>query len=110
MARKPPDWRQPSLFPIDPGYQSERQDNTTLKPNGDEHAIQNNSPRTAEGTDGTARAATQAAQAPADDGTLRQGAEAQPRSLEGTPLPDEAGQRPEPSGERSPGDSPQGTG
>ena len=42
--------------------------------------------------------------------TLRQGTEGQPRSLEGNPLPGEAGQRPEPDRERGTGDGPQGTG
>src|SRR5579871_2324162 len=110
MARKPPDWRQPLLFPPDPDHQPEPQDNATLKPSGDQHAVQNDRPQTSEGTEAAARTAVQGAQAPFDDGALRQGAEEQPRSLEGSARPDAAGQRPEPSGERSPGDSPQGAG
>src|SRR6266849_5714819 len=113
MARKPPDWRQPSLFPPDPATSAgqapdnppEPQDNATPKPNGDLYAVQNDSPRTVEGTDGAARSAPQGAQAPDDDGALRQGAESQPRSLETAPVPDEAGQRPEPNHQRSPGNS-----
>src|SRR5437879_4076940 len=110
MARKPPDWRQRSLFPLDPDHAPEPQDHATPKPDGDHHAVQDHSARTFEGTDAAARTAPQGAQAPADDGTLRQGAEDQPRSLEGAPLPDAAGERPEPDRERGPGDSPQGTG
>src|SRR5437879_11438095 len=118
MARKPPDWRQPSLFPADPATSvgqvpdntPEPQDNATPQPNGDLYAVQNDSPRTAQGTDGASRTTPQGAQAPVGDGALRQGAENQPRSLETAPLPDATGQRPEPNHERSPGNSPQGVG
>jgi N12 class adenine-specific DNA methylase len=41
---------------------------------------------------------------------LLHGTEGQPRSLEGNPVPSEAGQRTEPDRERSPGDGPSGTG
>ena len=51
-------------------------------------------PRTAPATAGDARPAPQEAEAAADAGTLRQRAEDQPRSLEGTAVPGEAGQRP----------------
>src|SRR5438132_1001255 len=134
MARKPPDWRQPSLFPLDAGSSPgqapatglssakaedagqapdnppEPQDPSTLSTEGEHYAIQDLSPRTFEGTDAAARAATHGAQAPADDGALRQGVEDQPRSLETAALADAAGQRPEPDRERSPGNSPQGAG
>src|SRR4051812_32120234 len=119
MARKPPDWRQPSLFPPDPGSSPEQapadtpepQDPSTRHPEGgNHHEVQNDSPRTAATTAPDAGAAPQETQAPFDPGTLRPRAEDQPRSLEGTPLPDEAGQRPEPDRERSLGDSSEGTG
>ena len=42
--------------------------------------------------------------------TLRQGTEGQPRKLDGDAFPREAGQRPEPDRERSPGTGSQGTG
>ena len=57
-----------------------------------------------------ARPAAEGPQAPDGNGTLRQGAEEEPRSLEGTALPDEAGERPEPDRFGGVGDSPQGTG
>src|SRR5438132_1008326 len=103
MAKKPPDWRQPSLFPLDPDDAPEPQDYATHQPNGDRYAVQNDSPRTLEGTDGVARTAPQGAQAPDDDGTLRQGAEGQPRSLEAAPLPDAAEERPDPDRQPGPG-------
>src|SRR5262249_22472417 len=52
----------------------------------------------------------QGTQAPGDDGTLRQGAEDEPRSLEGFADRSEAGQRPRPDSKRSDGNSPEGTG
>src|SRR6266568_5462975 len=103
MARKPPDWRQPSLFPPDPatGLSSakagdagqapantpEPQDHSTSHLEGDHHAVQDPSPRTSEGTDGSTRTVSADAEAPADPGNLRPGTEDQPRSLEGDSHP-----------------------
>ncbi len=50
------------------------------------------------------------AEAPADTGTLRQGAEDSHEAWKETSVAGEAGQRPEPDRERGTGDSPQGTG
>src|SRR5438067_988642 len=106
MARKPPDWRQPSLFPPDPamGLSSakaeeagqapantpELQDNATSQPDGDHHAVQEHDPSTPATTAADARAAPEEPEAAFDNGTLRQGAEDQPRSLEGAPFATEA--------------------
>src|SRR5579864_1238743 len=108
MARKPPDWREPTLFTIDPDAPPEPQDNATPKPNGGHHAVQNDSARTLEGTNADARATAQGAQAPGDGGALRQRTKEQPPSLDRATGQDAAGKRSEPSGERSPGDRPQG--
>src|ERR1700675_1052088 len=110
MARKPPDWRQRSLFPPDPATTPEPQDNATSKPEGDQHAVQDNSSRTPATTTGDARPAPQGPEASPGAGVLRQGVEDQPRSLEGNSLPGKAGQRPEPDRERGNGDGPQGAG
>src|SRR5438132_9609245 len=111
MARKPPDWRQPSLFPPDPATSAgqappntpEPQDNITQESNGDQHALQDHSPRTPATTAGDARPSAEGTQAADNDGVLRQGAEGEPRSLEGNSRPTEAGQRPEPDQERGAG-------
>jgi len=108
MARKPPDWRQPTLFPPDPDHSPEPQDNATPKPDGDHHAVQDDHSRTPAPTTPGARATAEGPQAPFDDGALRQGTENQPRGVEASPQPGETGQRPEPDSERSPGDGPQG--
>src|SRR5262249_58619356 len=110
MAKKPPDRRQPSLFPTDPDESTEPQQNATLKPDGENHDLQNNGSRTPAATPADARAAPQGSQAPYDDGTLRQGTADQPPGLDGTPRPDEAGQRPAPDRQRSDGNSPQEAG
>src|SRR3984893_9657056 len=110
MARKPPDWRQPSLFTFDPAKTPEPQDNTTLEPDGDQHAVQDDHSRTPATTAGDARAAAQGAEAPAGTGTLRQGTEDQPRGVEGSPLPGDAEKRPEPDSERGPGNGSEGSG
>src|SRR6266851_9640447 len=116
MARKPPDWHQPSLFPPDPATSArqapadppEPNDNATQQSNGDHHALQDDHPRTSATTAGDARAAAQGSQAADNPGVLCEGAEDQPRSLEGNARPTEAGQRPERDRERGPGDSTQG--
>src|SRR3984957_3728190 len=98
MARKPPDWRQPTLFPPDPDLKPEPKDNATPT-EGDDHAVQDHRFRTPAGT-----------QAPDDNGTPRQGAEDQPRGVEASAVPGQAGERPEPDSERSPGNGPPGAG
>src|ERR1019366_2987431 len=111
MARKPPDWRQPSLpFTPDPDKTTEPQDQSLSKTEGDQHAIQDDHSRTPATTAGDARTAPKGAEASADDGPLRARAEDQPRSLEGDSLRGEAGQRPEPDRERGDGDGTQGVG
>src|SRR6202035_5677200 len=103
MARKPPDWRQPSLFPPDPAKPTEPHDNATPKSQGDRHAVQDDHSRTPTTTHGDSRPAGQGTEAAPDGGTLRPGAEGKPRSLEGAPPGADAGQRPGPDRERSPG-------
>src|SRR6516225_8364532 len=118
MKRKPPDWRQPTLFPPDPGSSPgqapddtpEPKDNATQEPDGESHAVQNHDPRTSAGPAADARATPQGTQAAVHDGALRQGAESQPPGLEGNAHSNEAGQQPDPARLGSTGDSPQGTG
>src|SRR6266852_3671574 len=110
MARKPPDWRQPSLFSSDPAKPPEPHDHTTPQPDGDDHAVQDDHLRTVATTATDPRTTPQGPEAADDPGDLRQGAEGRPRSLEGTAPANAAGQRPEPDRERGPGDSVQGTG
>src|SRR6185437_5358646 len=110
MARKPPSWRQRLLFPPEPGDTPERHDNVTPDPKGSQHAVQDDDTRTPASATGDARATPQDAEPAADAGTLRQGTEDPPRSLEGSALSNEAGQRPEPDRERGSGDGSQGTG
>src|SRR5947209_682340 len=101
MARKPPDWRQPSLlFPPDPAPPTEPQDKTTPKINADQHALQDDHFRAAATTAGDIRAVPQGPDAAAGSGTLCPGAQGEPRSLEATPIGAEAGPRPEPDSER----------
>src|SRR5271163_2268426 len=102
MARKPPDWHQPTLFPPDSTKTPEPQDNATPT-EGDHHAVQDNRSRTPATTPTDARATTEGTEAPGGNGTLRQGAEDQPRGVEGNPRPTETGQRPEPDRERGAG-------
>src|SRR5271157_1468685 len=110
MARKPKDWRQRSLFSSGPGYLPEPHDNSIIHPQGDEHALQVDHTRPAAPTAADARSASQEPQTPADTGTLRQGAEEQPRSLEGNAPATEAGQRQEPDRQRSDGNGREGNG
>src|SRR5271167_2621199 len=111
MARKPPDWRQPSLpFLPDPDNQTEPQDQSLSKTEGDHDAIQDDHSRTSATTATNARAASPGADVTADDGTLRQGAADPPPGVEGTAPGATAGQRIEPDRERSPGNGSQGTG
>jgi hypothetical protein len=110
MKRKPPDWRQPSLFPPDPANAPEPQDNATSKSEGDDHAIQDDRSGTAATAPGDARAAPQGTQAADNAGVLREGAEGEPRSLEGAGRERESGQRPEPDFFGGPGNGSQGNG
>src|ERR1700691_54086 len=96
MARKPPDWRQPSLlFPPDPDNKAEPQDKSLSKTEGDRHAIQDDHSRTSATTAPDARAASPGAAVTADDGTLRDGAEDPPPGVEGPAPGEPAGQRTE---------------
>jgi hypothetical protein len=110
MARKPPSWRQRLLFPSDPSDSPEPQGQVVSHPEGSEHAVQDDHSGTSSTTTGDAQPTPEEPEAAADRGTLRQGAEDQPRSLEGSPLTDETGQRPDPDRERGAGDGPQGSG
>src|SRR5438552_19207721 len=110
MARKPPDWQQPSLFPPDPADPTEPQDNATRKSQGDQHALQDHHSRASATTTADARAASAATEAAVGSGTLRQGAEEQPPSLEATPDADQATQRQESDRQRSTGNGAEGSG
>src|SRR5581483_1798113 len=110
MARRPPDWRQPSLFPPDPGDAPEPKDDATQQTNGDSHALQDDHLRTPATTPTDARAAAEVPQAADSAGELRQGTEGEPPGLDAPAHPDEAGQQPEPDLFRGAGNSRQGTG
>src|SRR6185437_3041185 len=78
-------------------------DDTSRLPNpvttineGDHHAVQDNRSRTPATTTGDTRAAPDEQEATSGSGTVREGVEDQPRSLEGNSRQGEAGQRPEP--------------
>ena len=83
MARKPPDWQQPSLFPPDSVITPEPQDNATYESEGDQNAVQDNRSLTPASMAGDSRGAAKSPQATADAGPLRSGAEEGPRSLDG---------------------------
>src|ERR1700689_2229099 len=102
MARKPPARGQRSLFPTGSGDSPELPDNLIIDPEGGHHAVQDNHLRNVATTTADARPAPQEPQTPADAGTLRQGVEEQPRSVEGNARANEAEKQPEPNRERGP--------
>src|SRR5581483_2005266 len=110
MAKKPPDRRQPSLFPPDPATPAEPDDNATSNIDGEHYAVQDDGPRTPATTAGDSQPAPQGTQAAADDGAIREGAEGQPRGVDGASGPDTAGQRQDSTLFGSTGTRPQGAG
>src|SRR5438128_1644235 len=110
MARKPPDWQQPSLFPTDPDKSPEPENQSHPNPEGEQHAVQDNRSRTPATTTTDTRPAPEGPEAVTDSGDVREGAEDQSRSLEGNARSGEAGQRPEPDRVRCAGDGAQGHG
>src|SRR5579872_2344233 len=109
MPKRPPDPRQPPLFPPDITDSPEPAKPVHSKTEGGHHAIQDDRSRAPARADGAARATAADPPPETDARHLRPGAEGQPRSLEGTPVAGEAGQRPEPDSERSAGNGPAGT-
>src|SRR5262245_37649277 len=109
MARKPPDWHQPTLFP-DPDNNTEPQDQVHPETNGDQHAVQDHCSRTPATTTTDTRPAPEGAEAAEDSGNVREGTKDQARSLEGSTRPADAGHRPEPDRIRGAGDGSQGSG
>src|SRR6516165_11603273 len=110
MARKPPDRHQPSLFPADPDTNTEPPNQSHPETEGDDHAVQDHRSRTPATTTADVRPAPEGPQAANDNGESRQGAEEQPRGLDATARPGEAGQRPSTDRLGGAGDSSQGTG
>src|ERR1700733_3920859 len=110
MARKPPDWRQPSLFNFDQAKTPEPQDNATFQPDGDPHAIQDDPSRTPATAAGDARGTSQATEAASDPGDVRPRTEGRARSLEGDAVASPAGQPSSADSERSNGTGPEGHG
>src|SRR5271156_5075227 len=96
MRKKPPSWDQPTLFPLNPKDSAKPQNPVNSVTTGDDHAVQNHSSRTTQGTEGTPRAATPDPQAPADDGDLRSRTESPPRALEGDAGNGDPGKRSQP--------------
>src|SRR5260370_12337200 len=110
MARKPPDWHQPSLFPPDPAESPEPEYYSHSTPEGEQHAVQDNHSSTPGAEPAVTGPAQERPADASDDGALRPGTENPPRSLEGNALPDDAGQRRDPDSDRGPGARPQGSG
>src|SRR6185312_4745118 len=106
MPKKPPPPHQPSLF----GDSLEPPNPVSSPHEGDNHAIQDHSPRTLEGPEGPARTAAADAQAPADPGNLLARTEGQPRDVEGDANQGESRQRSDPDFFGSDGVGPGGTG
>src|SRR5438445_11000836 len=109
MARKPPDWHQPSLFPADPDQSPEPENQLHSNQQGDSHAVQDHRSRTPATEAADARPAPEGTQAANDYGDVRARTEDQPRSVERDARPAEAGQRPEPDRVRGADDGAQGT-
>ncbi len=104
MRRKRPGWRQPPLFPTDPGDSPEPQKSANIVHHeGDHHAVQDDHPRTSGSATQDERGTPAEPEAASDAGVLRQRTEGQPRRLEGSPPAGEAGERPEPDRQRSDG-------
>src|SRR6516225_2425849 len=110
MPKKPPTWDQPTLFPLNPNDVIKPEKAVSSTNNGDDHAIQNDRARNAEGPEGTPRAAPPDPQANADDGAVRPRTEGEPRAVEGDPGSPAAGERSGTNRERGTGTGPQGTG
>ena len=110
MRKKPPFWRQPSLFPLNPDDSRKPPSAVQSTHEGEKHAVQNDSPRTPKNADGVARTSTDHTTIVADAGVLCPTIEGQPRNLEGNSLPGEAGQRPEPDQQPSVGTGDQRSG
>src|SRR6185503_12615744 len=86
MPKRPPDWRQPTLFPFN-NDDSPKPANPVSSPSeGDDHAVQNHSSRTPAIPDGAARATAADTPAETHARNLREGTEGESRSLEGTPV------------------------
>src|SRR5262245_26398684 len=81
--RRPPDWRQPSLFPPEPVAESDGSSHT--EPEGGNHALQDHRPESAGEQAPDARGIAEGTQATRDTGDIHQGAEGQPRVLDGHP-------------------------
>src|SRR5579863_802855 len=109
MPKPPPDRRQSTLFPFDNDDSPTPVNSVTSTIEGDDHALQDDSSRTPAATDGTARATAADTQAETDARNLRQGTQGEPRSLEGPIVPGQAGERPDPDRQRSPGTGSAGT-
>src|SRR5579871_6489960 len=91
MPKKPPFWRQPSLFSLDSDDSPEPENQVSYSTEGDQHEVQDNSPRTPATTNGVARAAADHTAIVANAGNLCQGTEGQPPSLGGNSQTTEAG-------------------
>src|SRR5579872_5036840 len=110
MPKKPPSWDQPTLFPLQFDNSHEPKNDVTSPVKGDDDAVHDHSSRTPATTDGVARATAADAPAPADDRSLRQGTEGQPRRVEGNALTGTPRQPSDPDRQRSAGDGSQGAG
>ena len=110
MPKKPPDWRQTSLFPPDSGDLPESQNDVLYPTEGDQHAVQDNRSSPLGAAPGHVRPAPKEPEPASDDGSLRRGTKGEPRSLEGKPVAVQAGQRSESDQQRSLGAGTQGTG
>src|SRR3974377_68231 len=96
MARKPPNRRQPSLFPPDTSNAPEPQGHANQPTHTQPHALQDDHSRTPAPAPADARAVTEGTQTPDHAGDFRARTEGEPPGLEGSPGGQPSGQRPEP--------------
>src|SRR6202795_120814 len=97
MVRKPRSSPQPLLpFPPDDGDVAVRDDDEPSNTEGNRDEVQNDGSRIVGAATGDVQPAPRATDAADGAGLLRSGAEGEPRSPEGPPVPGEAGQQREP--------------
>src|SRR5687768_3624853 len=105
MPRRPPAWRQSLLgFPPDTDEPPAPQAVADPHAEGSHHALQDDRPGTVAAAPRTGEPAHQGGTTSVDAGTLRNGAEIQPRGLEERSVRGPAAERLEPDRQRSDGD------
>ena len=108
MAKKPPFWRQPSLFPPNLNDSPEPKNQISSSTEGDHNAVQNHRSTASGTTSGTLPPTQERSTTPSNAGDLFRAIEDDPRGVEANPVAGTAPQRPDPDQQRSPGDRSQG--